>query len=1318
MPLPVGFELEEKEETQGIAPKLPEGFALEEKPKITLEPTLPQYLKFKLYSDRASSERSKYGKEAMWGRMDSQQALTKGNEERDYWMTQAGQYEDLSFKKHPFAYVAGETVQLLPYMIASQKEGLKAGLTLGGGFAAITAIAGQVGPQVAFPEEIITVPVAFGAGMKTGYAYGVIKNILDREGGSLYLDMVEKGISPKTARPLALAGGTLIGVIELAQFKLLGKPFKQALSKTVNSGIGKKAIAGVLGRYVNTVLGEVTEEELQEVTSLVTETIAGVIEDNPNATPTKEEWGQRLLETAKRAGAGLAVISLPGAGVDVATSVKTEKTTAKAKGAMLDKIIAELPVEEKPEIKLPEIEAKPKIEREVFLENEIPEGYTKEEWSNLVPEEKNEIQNYLMEQQYKQETRGMEEQTLEQAIIELGGIKFEYTTIKGRKVLVEEYRELPRKLRGELALDDIATELSSQGFHFRDGEELRQKILASQKASIRAGELINKIESGIKRDKLKTKKEITTLQTELINLVEESGLVPKDKAKFLRTIRSIQSREQLQKAIPKIEKIREQTQRSELVSDLRKTFKKQPTKNLPIEYKEIIENKKSEILLKQRRPKTKARLESMRQFIERMAEQGEEINIPQEKLDLLDKRSVDEMTTQELSDLKETIQRLYHQGRLKNKLLTAQEGRRFDSLKSEIVNVITQGQGLNEDSTIVKALREQNESLKGQTLEKIKNYIIENMRPELMLSLLDGGVPGIVSNTVFNPLWESQKSELNESQKVIDTIKDIHKDLNYAEFFNKKYDVGRFEGITKDQMGFIYANSFNDSNRAHLTGSGITDEDISAIDNFLSDKEKQAVNDMIRLYDYYQYPILDRIFMELEGAHLGKEDNYFPIDRLEDISYNKELEKDILERNYVRKAGVTKGFTKERVTSTKGFTEFSYFGTILRNYRKVEHYKAFAKSIRDANKVLNNNKIKTAINDNFGEKYHQTLDKWLKDVAYGGGKQSMASIDKFVQWLRTNYAVAVIGGNLSSVMKAPVSFIQGAEMAGKWNTTKALQKFILAPLEWDSKINEKSTLMKFRPMRSERELGEIISQRTTRGQISKLTGYQLIREKSMMPWVIADKTTCDIIWLASYEGALSDNMTEKQAIDHADMVIRRTQPTSGALNLPDTFRGPEYQKLFTLFRNQPNQNFNLLLESVLKKQKGKISNTQFMSNTVWYLLVPSVLFGVISRKRLPEDIGELARDILNGALGGLIYLGNITNMMTMGFMGATTPIESLYEDIYNAYRSKDIWKKLDNLANMISKLVGFPYLAIKRIAKGEPFGRPAKKKKGEKLKKI
>lgn len=786
------------------------------------------------------------------------------------------------------------------------------------------------------------------------------------------------------------------------------------------------------------------------------------------------------------------------------------------------------------------------------------------------------------------------------------------------------------------------------------------------------------------------------------------GEILKEQEKIQRTSFSEGKKEGTAKEKQKVAEMKIKNRERELlkreVNKLVKDISSVPSKTMALEYQDMIEEIKSKFDLKKRSKKTLAKRDSMKEFVTKMQELGEEIHIPQEYLDLLEKKTLNDMSIDDLRDVHEAVMRLAHLGRLKNKLLASQKERMFEDVKNDLVNVITRGNGLSEDSSVIKALKEQNKSFKTLSAEKIRDYIIENLRPELMFNILDNMSRGIATQTIFDPLWESQKYELEHSEQTLNTIKEIHKDIDLSEIFVKKFDIGRFNGMTKNFAFYIYAHSLNEYSLEHLYGSGITDEDIINISNFLSDKEKDSIHNMIKFYDTKQFSELEKIYSEIEGVHLYQEENYFPIDRLEDVSYNKELEKEIMESKYIKRAGVSKSMLKKRSGSEKAFSEFDYFGSILRNMRKVEHYLSFAKSIRDVNKLLTNKDVKNAIKQNFGDKFYSVLDKWLKDVAYGFDRKTNTSIENLSKWLRTNYASAVIGGNLVSVSKAPLSFMQGAGMVGSGNAMKATLKFISNPLKMNDYIDSKSTLMKFRPMRQERELMEITSQRSTKQQIMQASGYQAVREYSMLPWVIADKTTCNIIWLAAYDSSIESGMTEGKSIDYADMVIRRTQPMSGMLNLPDTFRGPEYQKLFTLFRNQPNQNFNLLIGSSMEKKAGKSSYGKFSHDVLFYLILPSVMLGIINRKRLQENASEFSKDVLNGSFGGLIYIGNIMNMLATGFKGTTTPLESLYEDAYNFIMTDDGWKKLDKFVSIISKLSGIPYIGIKRLLTGNIYG--------------
>lgn len=1294
------------------------------------DPPMGQYLQYKWIMDgQANKERALIANRVMRGEIGYDEGQRQIQSSQEYWQAKAGPYEPLSLKEHPIKAALGMGVGLIPYMADSAIN--SSGYALGGGIAAASAaaMAGQVPPFTVLPEELITIPTAFASGVTVGFGYGVIKNVMDIEGGNLYWDLRNSGIEHTTALYSSQAGGLLIGLLEFAQFKTLSKPFKLGFARLVGTVTAKKGVTQAFTRYLENIGVNIAQEELQGITGLVSKTIAGMIDKKPDAIPTREEWLMELRDTAIQAGVGFAVLGAPGLAVDVTTGARYDAKAKKVEaGKMLESAIEEykkrqgipktlgiiVPEGEKAavigeeEVKTPIVASAEEKKIVIKAETAMQERLMTVDKAQTELETGSEIERYLLDNKIKKYEDGFLKE-------ELSLLNRKYiTTDKTANTIDQSLDELHNRGYDFESEQDLIDYLAKWDIRKKALqkviEEAKPKKVTKYETTIIKEKLAN-IERGMREGAIKTKQEIADVQSEVITMLEDLELEPKDKAKFLRTIKNIQTLADFEKAFPdivkRITKLREAADRRSEISDLRDVLSKN-TEKLPPEYKEVIDAIRDKIDLKGMTPQKQAKIDSLRNYISNAITEGEDINIPNELMSLLDKESIDKYTTDQIKDLNVLAQRLIHQGNLKNKLIAGQQQRQFDAVKKQMIDVITKGEGLTEDNPIIKILKEQNKSLKEKTTEFINNFISENMRPELMISIMDGFQPGIITDNIWNPLWEAQKAELVEADKNLKIIKDIHANLNFAEVFIRKYDVGRFKGITKDMLMAIYALSFNEAQMRHLEATGITMEDMRAITDFLSEEEKTAGRNMLRFYDEYQHPQLDEVYTRLEGVSMGKEDNYFPIDNLEDISYNKELERDILERNYLRRAGVSKGMTKERVMSKKAFTNISYFGTILRNLRKVEHYKAFGPAIRDVNKILTDKEMRKVIEEKYGEKFYKVLDKWLKDVAYGGDKQNLSSIDKLSQWLRTNYAVAVIGGNLVSVSKAPISYIQGAEMAGKANVLKATAKFLTDPLGWNTKIDKKSELMRFRIMRQERELGEIVSQRTLGAQIGRVTGFQAVKEASMLPWTIIDKATCDIVWLGAYDSMITENKTEQQAIDYADMVIRRTQPMSGVLNLPETFRGPEYQKFFTIFRNQPNQNFNLLLESVLKKKGGEISSAEFMSNIVWYLLAPSILLGVINRKRLPEDLGEFAKDILNSAIGGVIYIGNLTNILASGFVGATTPLDSLLEDFYGAVTAKDMTAKMDKVMNILSKVLGFPYIAIKRIVKGEPFGKPAK----------
>jgi len=227
----------------------------------------------------------------------------------------------------------GAAADMVPMQIAAISKGLERGMKLGAGAAAITAVAGQAGPQAALPEEIITVPAAaagmFGVGMysgtleevgwiEAGMAYDELLDLRDPEGNAL---------DPRIAKSAASAVGVINGLIELAQIRLLLKTIpggrrllngliKDTTQKALTSGLLKDVVFRNAAKYGAFITAETGQEVLQETTNILATELATQLNNHLIGTDlpkqTREEIVDRLLETAQQSAMAFAVTGLPG----------------------------------------------------------------------------------------------------------------------------------------------------------------------------------------------------------------------------------------------------------------------------------------------------------------------------------------------------------------------------------------------------------------------------------------------------------------------------------------------------------------------------------------------------------------------------------------------------------------------------------------------------------------------------------------------------------------------------------------------------------------------------------------------------------------------------------------------------------------------------------------------------------------------------------------------------------------------------------------------------------------------------------------------
>ncbi len=228
--------------------------------------------------------------QAQLGREYNKKANGQANEVEKYEkILSRGEYnfEASGFKK----ILSGASEQIgLHFMMLTDAQTIAMASTA----AAMVWVAGTAGPQAAIPEEIITVPTAMAAAIRTSLS-GLTYQI---ESGFAYKEMLDAGISPKTSMVVAnLVGGVNAGIELLPIGDLLGASFALAGSDNIaTKTVGKAILDGIITAGEQAV-GETAEEVMQESVTMLGVNAAAKKDLGKNIIGI-EEGAKRLGETA------------------------------------------------------------------------------------------------------------------------------------------------------------------------------------------------------------------------------------------------------------------------------------------------------------------------------------------------------------------------------------------------------------------------------------------------------------------------------------------------------------------------------------------------------------------------------------------------------------------------------------------------------------------------------------------------------------------------------------------------------------------------------------------------------------------------------------------------------------------------------------------------------------------------------------------------------------------------------------------------------------------------------------------------------------
>jgi hypothetical protein len=830
--------------------------------------------------------------------------------------------------------------------------------------------------------------------------------------------------------------------------------------------------------------------------------------------------------------------------------------------------------------------------------------------------------------------------------------------------------------------------------------------------------------------------ELNQIKTSIIAYAQKVGLRGEKFAGVDTLVKRAKSINGLNRALDIIDKRMAVRAKRKILAKTIKLIRKEKKRIRGIEGKKqptiaLTQNRKIKEYIERYSLKPEAKTEKLKKSFEFFENNPDEEMPSALKRDIVDvfRTNLRMMDANQLNQIIDDINTLKKQGKLKREIIEEQKQRAREEDAQKLQTQLRKAKNVR--SALSKATQKQ--SRWQRTKEFATDFGWSHIRPERIVEWFTNFKPSVLKKQVYDKTLNAERTKLKNMEQSAKEFEENNKNIDIAET-NKVYmdliessldEKGNVVDtkipITIDQGMFIYANSQNDGNLAHLLGTGLNEYMIMEAITNLDQKYKDAVDKQIDYYDEVQYPRVSKVFAEEHQIDLPKEDRYFPIKNLQTNRAENEIMADLIARFSARNATTQKGFTRTRVKSKAAFKSMSYYKNVISNMQDTNHYIAYNTAVKDISAFLRMPEVREPL-ENISEKAYKEILDWQKDVGLGRIRRSDLMLDKISDYLRRNFVPAVLGFNLVTMAKQPASFAQGLErLDKKANGAASAAEFFSNPLKMIRFVDDLSVIQKHRSKTFERELAEIAEsaayKKATKGQ----NILDKIKELSMFGIQAADKATTTILWNARFKEVFNKTANQEQAINAADELIRKTQPAGAIIDLPKLYRAGGIARAFTMFTNQLNQNANLMFE--MADTWGIQKTSKNLARVFFYMVAPAIIIylasNAFSPKKLLEDPEGLAQAFLSNMVGGVMLINTLSNSMAAKlanfirqarggmpkriFLNNMAPASfQIFADIERAMVAPRLTTKIDRGLQAYAKFKGIPISQFRRTVKGVP----------------
>ena len=614
-----------------------------------------------------------------------------------------------------------------------------------------------------------------------------------------------------------------------------------------------------------------------------------------------------------------------------------------------------------------------------------------------------------------------------------------------------------------------------------------------------------------------------------------------------------------------------------------------------------------------------AKRKTLVEWMDAQAKLGLEPDIPSDLLDEANRKSFKDMTVEEVRGLRETIQQIEHLGRLKHRLMTAQDKRDFDVIVAEA------GESIRANGGEMRAV--ELEEPRG-VLPWLDGFTAGHRKLASLFRQMDGNVDA-------GPLWRILGRGMNASgtsEAVMIEAATVRLTEMYAPLLklkggvhgDKRYIPEIDASLTRGARLSVALNWGNDTNRARIVaGDNWSETQVMAILRTLSPVELNFVNETWAYINTFWPQIADKqkrvtgvapdkveaspfALTASDGTTVNMAGGYYPIkydanrdDRAEKLDAAA-LATDML-RGAMTRSTTRRGHTKARVEDVKRPVKKT-LDVITQHVAEVVHDLSWHEWLIDANRLLDAKPINQAIRSHYGTATLRTMKDGLQSIA-SADMIPQTKMDQALLHLRGNISRSIMGLSLTTAFLQPFGLAQSVVRIGPTHVLRGLARWGGDAARFENSntwISEKSDFMRLRSTTFNRELREIrgrISQGHSRARQVYDASLFILMQKMQM---VADVPT----WIGAYEKALASGQDEATAVALADQGVVDSQ---GGGQTQDMAEVQRRHPMLSMFYSYFNTTYNLAAESTGQTNfKNPLSIAGWLADMMMLMVIPAI----------------------------------------------------------------------------------------------------------------